>query len=75
MKQRTALHAMRKVTNTFFVGFRHISLCGSRTDSSAQNSTGKPTNILAATRQLSLVMRGNVHLLFFDRKRSHLVPV
>jgi hypothetical protein len=30
-----ALHAMMKAINTFFVGFRHISLCGSRTDSSA----------------------------------------
>jgi hypothetical protein len=33
MKQRTALHAMMKATRTFFVGFRNISLYGSRTDS------------------------------------------
>jgi hypothetical protein len=35
MKQNTALHAMMKAINTFFVGFRQISFCGSKTDSNA----------------------------------------
>jgi hypothetical protein len=70
MKQKTAPHAMMKAISTFLEGFRHISLCGSRTDSSAQNSTGKPRNTLAATHQFSRVMKGNVHLLFCNRKRA-----
>jgi hypothetical protein len=34
-KQATAVHATMQAINTLFVGFRHISFCGSRTDKSA----------------------------------------
>jgi hypothetical protein len=32
---RAALHAMMKANKTFLVGFRHISVCGSRIQSRA----------------------------------------
>ena len=60
MKQKTTLHTTMNAINTFFVGFRHISFCGSRIDRSTYKSKGKPRNILAAVNQSSFVMRSNV---------------
>ena len=61
MKQKTTLHTTMNAINTFFVGFRHISFCGSRIDRSTYKSKGKPRNILAAVNQSSFVMRSNVY--------------
>jgi hypothetical protein len=61
MKQKTTLHTTMNAINTFFVGFRHISFCGSRIDRSTYKSKGKPRNILAAVNQSSFVMTSNVH--------------
>jgi len=57
-----APHAMRKATSTFFVGFRHISLCGSSTDRSALEQQRQAEEYFDASHKLSFsfVIRKNV---------------
>ena len=65
MKEKTVPHANIKALNAFFVDGRGW---GTRMVSKANKARGKPKKNLAAVHQFSVVIEGNIHLLFCSRK-------
>jgi hypothetical protein len=60
MKHKTALNPIMKAINSFFVGCRHNSFCGSRDRQQGVEQQSKPRNIFDAIHQFSPVTRGNL---------------